>query len=263
MKKIFFTILVILTCILMIAPAALASDERNYVVDETGTLTNAQIEALNEKAAALWQKRACGMYIWIVDLVPEKYARTINDLELYADDFYARNSLGHGDDKNGMVLLLEIGDVAGERDYLLNTHGACTKVFNNSARERLLDDNIIPLFIAAFNNGNFYKVADTFFDQVEREFSQSIIKKRVIKLAIVILLPLLIALIVCSIWKSQMKTAKIARTADNYIPANGFNLTGQTDLFLYRTTTRKKIERSSSSGGSSSSSSGRSSGGKV
>jgi uncharacterized protein len=244
--------------------ATLAPRGNNYVVDETGTLTVTQIDILNEKAAALTEKRGLAVYIWIVDLVPEKYARTINDLEVYVDAFYARYDLGYGDDKNGMVLLLEIGDIPGERDYLLNTHGSCTTFFNNDRRERLLDDKIVPPFKAAFNDGNFYKVADTFLESVENEYVRYYMITLAIKLAIVILLPLLIALIVCSRWKAKMKTAKIARTADNYIPANGFNLTGQADLFLYRTTTRRKIEReSSSSGGSSSSSSGRSSGGKV
>ena len=70
-----------------------------------------------------------------------------------------------------------------------------------------------------------------------------------VKLAVVILVPLLIALIVCSVWRSKMKTAKLARAADNYIPQGGFNLTERNDIFLYRTTTRRRIESSSSSSG--------------
>jgi len=245
----------------------LAPRGNNYIIDETGTLTGAQIENLNIKAAALSEKRECGVYVWIVDLVPEKYARTVDDLEGYVDAFYERYDLGWGDDNNGMVLLLEIGDIPGERDYLLNTHGSCTTFFNNDRREKLLDDKIVPLFREAFSNGNFYKVADVFLDQIENEYVTNFIVTLGLKLAAVILLPMLIALIVCSSWKAQMKTAKIARTADNYIPEGGFKLTGKTDMFLYRTTMRTKIERESSSssggGGSRSSSSGRSSGGKV
>jgi len=60
-------------------------------------------------------------------------------------------------------------------------------------------------------------------------------------LAIAILLPLLIAFIVCSVFKSQMKTARIAKTATNYIPPGGFNLTKQEDTFLYQTRTRVKV----------------------
>jgi len=82
---------------------------------------------------------------------------------------------------------------------------------------------------------------------------------------VTILTPPAIAWAVCAYWKRQMKTAVLAKTADGYIPADGFTLTVKEDMFFYRTTTRCRIERESSSsgGGSSSSGSGGSSGGKV
>jgi uncharacterized protein len=252
--------------------AALAPRGSNYVIDETGTLTSEQINALNVKAASLSEKRKCGVYIWIVDLVPNEYAEysngdiNIDGLEAYTDAFYEKYNLGWGDDKNGMVLLLEIGDVPGRRDYLLNTHGSCTTVFDNSTRESLEDEYLVPLFREAFNTGDFYKVADVFLDRVEYEFKFDFIFWLVIKLAVIILVPILIARSVLKRWKRNMKTAVIASIADNYIPKDGFKLTGKEDTFLYRTTSRTRIERSSSSssgGGSSSSSSGRSSGGRV
>ena len=60
-------------------------------------------------------------------------------------------------------------------------------------------------------------------------------------LAIIVLVPMLISLIVCLVWKSKMKTAKIAKTADQYIPEGGFNLTAREDTFLYRTTSRVRV----------------------
>ena len=281
MKKFFISLLLVLTLLTIAASSVLASIDPsfsvdtsvntlaprggNFIVDETGILTEAQINSLNAKAAALMEKRKCAVYVWIVDLVPPEYDKTIDLVERYVDMFYDRYDLGYGDKKNGMVLLLETGDIPGERDYQLNTHGTSKSVFTNSVRENMLDDYIVQYFRAAFSNGDFYKVADVFYNVVESTFTSELAKKLAFKLAAVILIPILIALFLCSIWKKQMKTAVIARTADNYIPANGFNLTGQTDQFLYRTTTRVKIERSSSSssGGSRSSSSGRSSGGKV
>ena len=64
-----------------------------------------------------------------------------------------------------------------------------------------------------------------------------------VKIAATILVPLIISLIICLVWRSKMKTAKTARFADNYIPQNGFVLTVQVDSFLYRTTKRRKIEK--------------------
>jgi len=237
----------------------------SYVTDETGTLAASQIGALNEKASIFEEKRKCGIYIWIVDLVPEEYAKSTDDMEVYAEAFYKRNGLGCGGDKNGMLLLLEIGDVPGERDYLLYTNGSVTLTFNNGKRERLLDNKIVPLFTEAFGSGNFYKVADSFIDAVENEFVTDFIITLALKLIAVIAVPSVIAWLICRKWKRGMKTAVTAHSADNYIPNGGFKLTGKTDRFLYRTSTRVKIEResSSSSGGSASSSSGKSSGGKV
>lgn len=238
----------------------------DFVIDETGTLTGAQTEGLNKKAAAIMAKRQCAVYIWIVDLVPEIHARTIDSLEAYVDAFYEEYDLGYGDDRNGIVLLLEIGDVPGERDYLMNTHGASASVFEGSTMERVLDDHVVPLFKVAFLNGNFYNVADVFLDEVESEFALDYKVRLIVKLADVILVPAFIAWIVCWRWKRRMKTAALARTADNYIPVNGFRLTGQQDTFLYRTVTSTMKPKSSSpsgGGGSSSSSSGRSMGGKV
>ena len=64
-----------------------------------------------------------------------------------------------------------------------------------------------------------------------------------VNIAIIILVPLAIAFIICSVWRSQMKTARIAKTACNYIPPGGFTLTRQEDTYLYQTRTRVKINK--------------------
>ncbi len=62
------------------------------------------------------------------------------------------------------------------------------------------------------------------------------------QLGVTVLVPLAIAGIVCGVWRGQMKTAKLQRAADSYIPKDGFKLTGKTDQYLYRTVTRRKIK---------------------
>jgi uncharacterized membrane protein YgcG len=245
--------------------AGLAPRGANFVIDETGNLSAGEVDALNEKASGILAKYKCAVYVWIVDLVPEDYARTIDDMERYVDAFYAKHDLGFGKDKNGMVLLLETGDVPGERDYFMNTHGACTRVFSNRIRESLLDDDVVPAFAAAFKSGSFFPAADVFLDRVILDFEFNAFISIVGKLILIVAASLLIPAIVCGRWRRQMKTAKLAAAADSYIPQGGFRLTGQTDQLLYTTTTRVKIETSSSGsgGGSRSSSSGRSSGGKI
>ncbi|MCL1813752.1 MAG: TPM domain-containing protein [Treponema sp.] len=245
--------------------AGLAPRGANFVIDETGNLSAAEVDALNEKASGILEKYKCAVYVWIVDLVPEEYAGSNDGMERYVDAFYEKHDLGFGEGKNGIILLLETGDVPGERDYFLNPHGACTRVFTDSKREILEDDHIIPAFREAFESGSFFPVADVFFDRALLGFETYALISIIGKLILIAAASILTPAIICGRWRRQMKTAKLAAAADSYIPQGGFRLTGQTDQFLYTTTTRVKIESSSSrSGGRSrSSSSGRSSGGKI
>jgi uncharacterized protein len=124
----------------------------------------------------------------------------------------------------------------------------------------MLDKYILP----NLKNDNYYAAFTAFLKNSEKYFSfardgtpfdesndPDVIRSAIItKIIVVGIISLLIALTVCLIWAGRMKTAKIARTANLYIPANGFNLTGRQDRFLYRTVTRTKIERTSGSGGS-------------
>ena len=63
------------------------------------------------------------------------------------------------------------------------------------------------------------------------------------ELIIILILSLIIASVTCMVLRNNMKTAKIATTACDYIPQDGFKLTAKDDVFLYRTTDRRKIEK--------------------
>ena len=54
---------------------------------------------------------------------------------------------------------------------------------------------------------------------------------------------LIIALIVCLIMKSRMKTAVPKRTANDYIRKNSFNITRSRDIFIYANVTKKKRQK--------------------
>ena len=68
------------------------------------------------------------------------------------------------------------------------------------------------------------------------------------KLAIGIGVPCLIALIVCSTFKAQMKTARLRTTAEEYVVPGSAVLRVQQDRFINRTETRVPIQTQSSSG---------------
>ena len=72
-------------------------------------------------------------------------------------------------------------------------------------------------------------------------------KRLLFKIAIVVLLPLLIAGTVCFLFYRQMKTAVQKTEADDYVSENGLVLTQQQDYFTHTTETReygrKRIRR--------------------
>ena len=155
-----------------------------------------------------------------------------------------------------------------DRDYDLRVWGAHGKAeFTLYGIDTLLDRHILPLLGNNDYYGAFFAYldnAETFLQMAEagRPFDRRtdpVAQQQAfyIKLAIVFLVPLLCAGIACSIWKGQMKTARIATTAFSYIPAGGFRLANQSDIYLFRTVSRTKVQSSSSSGGGRASSGGR------
>lgn len=78
--------------------------------------------------------------------------------------------------------------------------------------------------------------AQTDTEIAEEDSSQSILKKILISLAAGVI----IALIVCMIMKSMMKTANPKNTANDYIRKNSFNITRSRDIFIYANVTKKK-----------------------
>lgn len=299
MKKIVCIIVLFLFFVSFSIIVYAQDDAIGHVYDEVGVFSNSEVDRLNQKATKIAEQYECSIYIWIVDLIPREESKTIYDVEKYVDSFYEGNNLGYKEDKTGVILMLEIGDIPGERDYLFSVYGYAKTVFSKSIRESFAD-KIRPMFIEALEGSNYYNVTDSFIDLVEWDFSYFISSQNeenspfysdsndtntteysgsypnrlpiyymndseiIFRLCVVILVPFFIALIVCGVWKGKMKTAKIATEALNYIPDNGFSLINRQDVFLYRTKTTVRIESDTSSSDSSSSSSAdHSSGGKV
>ena len=72
---------------------------------------------------------------------------------------------------------------------------------------------------------------------------------------------MLIALITCSVFKAQMKTAKEKTQANDYLVPQSMDLRVREDVFTHRTETRTRIETDSGSRGGGGGSSFHSGGG--
>ncbi len=179
--------------------------------------------------------------------------------EAYADDYYDGGGYGYDDEYSGVLLLIDMGD----RAWHISTCGKAIDVFTDQSIDRIgsvivpyMSDEDYPTAILAYT----YCASEN-IDEYEYRHKPVNGEKILISLAVGVI----IALIVCLIMKSQLKTAVKQFGAGNYIRRGSLNVQYSRDIFLYRTVSRRKIETDSGGhgGGSSThvSSGGRSHGG--
>ena len=272
MRKIFASLLLIAllsVCLTVPATADGTSATIANVVDTAGLLTQSQLQALEEKAERISSEYSCAIYIIVLDDFT-KYTRS-RDIYDLAVEMYDQYTLGWdngkgADKRDSLVLLMSMK----ERDYALDTNGYWgNQAFNNPGMYSL-EDAMIPYF----RSNDWYGGFDAFLDRSESllrspleentyvpssgnvtehgyeppsEYGSS---KSPFALLIVIFVPLLIAFIVCSAFKSQMKTANKQTTAGNYVVPGSIHMRIRQDQFLNRTIQRTVIQSDSGRGGS-------------
>jgi len=266
MKKVgFFLLLVLIFCCALPLPAMAA--ELDTVTDAAGLLTDAERGELNDRAEELAEQYQCAVYIVTLEDMEDMGTSDAYDL---ATAVYTEYDLGYGEEKSGLLLLLSMA----ERDYALIAYGYGNTAFTDYGKDVLLDEDVLPLlgedayyegfsayldtageYLSMARDGKPFDVENApGYNETDGSYGVTARPKYdegefAVRLGAVILLPLLLAGGICLYWKRQMNTAVSARTADRYIPSDGFHLTGQQDTFLYRTETRRRIENHSSGGG--------------
>ena len=258
--------------------AAAEKERFPYVMDKAGLLSESQRNILENRASELNEAHGCSLYVVTV----EDYSELNPDVYEAAKGIYNYYDLGSGDGRDGVLLLLSIK----ERDYALVGHGDLGETICGYESSWLIEDKFLDNFRRNDWFGGFSDYLNACAKQLTKlENDESVTQGADIivgpdgqeyhsynypgesrgiptglKIAIVIGVPCLIALIVCSTFKSQMKTAKERTTAEEYVVPGSAALRVQDDRFITRTETRVRIQsESSSSGGSRGGSSGGSS----
>jgi len=249
MKRILVTIFLVFSLSFGLFSTVSAAD-LFMVTDTTGTLSDSQWETLNTRAESITEKYKCDVAIIFIDEM------TDNDGAFeWAQYLFNYYNFGYGSDRSGVLLFISLA----ERDYALIARGFGNTAFTDYGKDVMLDRYILPLL----GENRFFEAFSAYLDKAEEFLAlardgtpfdrgtdpNSEGLSLLFKLAIIIFLPLIVAFSICSLWKSKMKTARIAQTACSYIPPGGFQLTGRADMFLYRTKIRTKIQSNSSSGG--------------
>ena len=251
MRKLLVIILLTFLLTALLTPLAAAADI-DLVTDIAGILTDAQKERLNQRADRISEQYRCEVAIVVIDRMTDNEGAFEWAMHIY-DEF----NFGYGSQRSGVMLFISMA----ERDYYLIAFGYGNTAFTDYGKDVMINNHIL----LHLRNDRFYDAFSAYLDKAEEFLAMARDGtpfdrhtdpaaqqgNTLLKVAVVIFVPLIIAFIICSAWKSQMKTARVAATACNYIPPGGFQLTGSADTFLYQTRTRVKIQSSSSSGGTS------------
>ena len=256
------------------APEESAAPAFPYVLDQAGLLSDSQREALEQKAAALSEQHQCSLYIVTVN----DHTSLNYDVYEATKGIFTHYDLGWGAEKNGVILLLSLN----ARDYAFAGHGSSGETICSRESSWLIED----MFLDDFRNNDWYGGFEDFLDACDTQLSilengedvnagadivtgpdgldyhdynnpyetrEPSILPRVLA---VIFIPVAVALIVCSVFKAQMKTAREATRADEYLVPHSMRLRTKEDRFTHRTESRTLIEtdsghRAGGGGGSS------------
>ena len=241
------------------APAA--TSQINNITDVAGLLTESEWETLERQARTLSEEYSFGVYAIAVEDY-EDYA--YGDVQDAAEALYHGYDLGVGPDRDGVLLLLSMYD----RDYGLIANGDFGDyAFNEEGCEALtaffLDDFADDDWYGGFSDyltwcGNYLEAAqngEPFSAENPPMDAAGRMSAILIRVAVILLLPLIIAFIVILILGSKMRSVAAATQAKRYIKGN-LILTGQHDRYTHTTETRQKVKsesgNSKSSGGGTS-----------
>lgn len=247
-KKSILSLLLTLCLVLSLGGAALASNQITmpYVTDAAGLLTNEQVMALEAQAKQIAENYGCAPYILVVD-----------DFRVYEDTYdifeagmnlYERWELGYGSEKNGLLLILSMA----ERDYALVTNGSVThQAFTDYGQEALREQ-----FLDNFHNddwvGGFRDYLDGcawLLEQARNGTPYDVNTAPKGFNPLILVIPLVLALVVCLVLTGQMKTAKRKTEAGDYMVPNGVEMRVVQDMFTHRTVTRQVIQQNENKGG--------------
>lgn len=248
-KKLFVSLLLCLVLLLSLSSLAFA-DSRAHVGDSAGLLSSEEYTELENMCTAVSDKFGCGVYIITVS----DFRQYGNSVESAAEAIFKGTGMGVGDDGNGVMLLLSME----ERDYDLLAHGSIGNAAFTDYGKDLLADSFLSNFRQDDWFGGFkaYISSCEYFLQCSSEGQPIDVPAEepltfAEKLPFILLIPCVIAGIVCLIAKAGMKTAKRKTGAAEYVTPNSFYLRVRDDIFKYRTQSVERIQRSdnNSSGG--------------
>ena len=259
MMKKYASLLFALVLALSLSVSA-AADADVYVYDDADILSTDECAALNEAAAAVSEQYGCGVYVVTVDdmadyIDPDAVTET-GETGMAAFTEYAWDALGLAAsyDSNGIMLALSMA----ERDFQMLAHGdTANAAFTDYGKYTMQDE-----FLDNFREDDWYggfadyiAACGRYLEanangapiDVEPEVPLTVGEKVGFGLMVGLPLGILIAFIVCAIYKRQLKSVRRATEAALYTVSGGTDVTTREDRFTHTTEVRTPIKTESDS----------------
>lgn len=248
-------------CCTAFAEAPATEPQLWNITDTVGLLTSDEDLTLEARAEEISAQYGVGIYL----LILEDYSEYYDDPYETAYELYHQNTLGMGEDRDGVILLMSMSD----RKYATFFYGPKAEYAFDAYGQELMEEE----FLDNFRDDDWYggfsdylEVCDEYLaraeagDPVRGDYSSAGGSDGSgIGTTILVCLGIsaVIAMIVCLILRGKMKSVRKGTHADAYVTGS-LNLTASRDQYTHTTETRTKIEHESSdsSGGGSSACSG-------
>lgn len=254
MKKLLHIVCSLLAC-LSIFLLPVKADNTDYVKDAYGLLTEQEQTELENTIQGIVDTYGVGLYI---RLLPDMEG--YSNIENYAEKVYKEEDLGIGEEKAGLMLIMEFYD----RSYDLCAYGDTAHIAFTDYGKSVIEDAML----SHFKNSDWVDGFNAFITEAEYELEQSANGTPVdiefneessgpstLTCVLMYSLAPILALIITVILANKNKTKGIATEASAYITKEGLNLSTSLDLYSHTTRTVRHIpppsNNDSSSGGTS------------
>ena len=220
--------------------------QKPLLVDEAGLLSEEESSTLINKLEEISQRQKNEVAVVTVNSLEGKTA------EAYADDYYDYNGYGLGDNKSGILLLIDMDD----RKIWISTSGDAIEYFTDNRIESIIND--ISKYLS---DEEYFDACNIFLNNIQYYIDSGIPEgqytyseeEHTLKIVLIALgVAAIVAGVTCIVVVNSYKNSKSVSSI-NYIDNNSIVFTKRRDIFINTFTTKTKIERNNSSGGNGSS----------
>lgn len=252
MMKKYASLLFALVLALSLSVSAAADSSGVYVYDDAALLTQEEYDTLTASAMAVADQYGCGVYIVTVD-----------DMAAFTEYAWDALGLAASYDSNGIMLALSMA----ERDFQMLAHGDTANAAFTDYGKYIMQDEFLDNFreddwyggfadyIAACGryleaNANGAPIDVEPSDETEEEYEPLSFGDKLFFAALMAFrfglpLGLIVAFIVCAVYKRQLKSVRRATEAARYTVSGGAEITAREDRFTHTTEVRTPIKTES------------------